>query len=119
PLALAQVRQRRDAGLRSGGGGPEDAALRRVIGALPLGRRIVFAGLQPHRRTLECIAAGDLYLYGSGSETKGLVIVEAMAAGVPVVAVNAGGVGEAVRDGVPGFLVPPSAAPPAHKRKGL
>jgi len=113
--AFAQVLQRRDAVLLVVGGGPEEAALRRLSGELHLGPRIVFAGLQPHRRTLECIAAGDLFLYGSGSETQGLVIVEAMAAGVPVVAVNAGGVGDAVRDGLTGFLVPPSAAALAEK----
>src|SRR5437667_170680 len=51
----------------------------------------------------------------AGGETQGLVTVEAMAAGVPAVAVNAGGVGDAVRDGLTGFLVPPSAAALAEK----
>ena len=86
-----------------------------MTGELNLGSRAVFTGLQPHRRTVECIAAADLFIYGSQTETQGLVVVEAMAAGVPAVAVDAGGVGDAVRDGVTGFLVPPSAAALAEK----
>lgn len=113
--AFAQVIARRDAVLLVVGGGPEEPALRRLAGQLHLGSRVAFAGQQPHRRTLECIAAADLFLYGSGTETQGLVIVEAMAAGVPAVAVNAGGVAEAVRQGITGFLVPASGAALAEK----
>lgn len=113
--AFAQITRHGDAQLLVVGGGPEERTLRRLAGELGLGSRAVFAGLQPHRRTLECIAAADLFVYGSRSETQGLVIVEAMAAGVPAVAVNAGGVGDAVRDGLTGFLVPPSGAALAEK----
>ena len=113
--AFAQVIRRRDALLLVVGGGPEEATLRCMSGELNLGSRAVFTGLQPHRRTVECIAAADIFIYGSQTETQGLVVVEAMAAGVPAVAVDAGGVGDAVRDGVTGFLVPPSAAALAEK----
>ncbi len=84
-------------------------ALRQLAEQLNLGNRVVFAGMQPHRRAVECMAAADLFVYGSQTETQGLVIVEAMAVGVPAVAVKSLGVGDAVRDGVTGFLVPPSA----------
>jgi glycosyltransferase involved in cell wall biosynthesis len=50
--------------------------------------------------------AADLFLFASTTETQGLAVLEAMAVGVPVVAVRASGVEEAVVDGVSGLLVP-------------
>lgn len=108
--AFANIVRRRDAVLLVVGGGPEEAALQQLAQTLQLESRIVFAGQQPHRRALECIAASDVFLFGSQTETQGMVLVEAMAAGVPAVAANAGGVGDAVRDGATGFLVPPTPA---------
>jgi 1,2-diacylglycerol 3-alpha-glucosyltransferase len=107
--ACARLTARRDAVLLVVGGGPEEGALRRLADRLGLGARVVFAGRQSHRRTLECMAAADLFVFGSQTETQGLVLVEALACGTPVVAVDAGGVGEVVRDGETGALVPPSA----------
>lgn len=113
--AFEKVARQREALLLVVGGGPEEAALRQLAEQVNVGRAIVFAGMQPHRRALECMAAADVFVYGSQTETQGLVIVEAMAAGVPVVAVDALGVGDAVRDGVTGFLVPPSEDALAEK----
>ena len=49
----------------------------------------------------------ELFLFASETETQGLVIWEAKAMGVPMVAVGAEGVLEGVEDGKTGFLVPP------------
>jgi glycosyltransferase involved in cell wall biosynthesis len=105
--AFARVVQTRDACLLVVGGGPEEGTLQRLAEDLHLGTRVVFAGMQSHRRTLECMAAADIFVFGSQTETQGLVVIEAMAAGTAVVAVNAGGVAEAVRGGEAGVLVPP------------
>lgn len=102
--AFARIPARYHATLLIVGGGPALDDLQTLTGRLGLGRRTVFAGLQPHRRALECIAASDLFLFASQTETQGLAVIEAMAAGVPVVAVNAGGVSDAVTHGVTGFL---------------
>lgn len=107
--AFAQVRRDRDARLLVVGGGPEEGALRQVAQRLGIEAQTVFAGLQPHRKALECMAACDVFVFASQTETQGLAIIEAMAAGAPVVAVDAGGVADAVRDGETGYLVPPSA----------
>ncbi|HEX4841223.1 MAG TPA: glycosyltransferase, partial [bacterium] len=106
--AFARVVRTNDAVLLVVGGGPEEAALHRLADDLHLGARVVFAGMQSHRRTLECLAAADVFVFGSQTETQGLVVVEAMAAGTPVVAVNAGGIADAVHDGDTGVLVPPA-----------
>ncbi len=107
--AFALIPERYDARLLIVGGGPEMDELQALARRLGITRRTIFAGLQPHRRTLDCIAAADVFLFASHTETQGLAVIEAMAAGVPVVAVDAGGVADAVGDGTTGFLTPPAA----------
>jgi glycosyltransferase involved in cell wall biosynthesis len=50
------------------------------------------------------------------SELLGLVALEAMASGTPVIASHVGGLPEVVQDGVTGFLVPPGDVPALHDR---
>jgi len=101
------------------GEGPEMDDLRSTADRLGIAGRTIFAGLQPHRRALECIAAADVFVFASQTETQGLAVIEAMAAGVPVVAVDAGGVADAVADGTTGFLVTPSAETLASRIQAL
>jgi glycosyltransferase involved in cell wall biosynthesis len=86
------------------GGGPEARELRARTGRLGLKSRVVFSGPLEHDRVLDCYAAADLFAFASPTETQGLVVVEAMAAGLPVAAVRAGGVPEVVGDGETGLL---------------
>ena len=113
--ACAEIIRQRDALMLVVGGGPEEPALRQLVLDLGLDRYVIFAGLQPHRKALECVSAADVFVYASQTETQGLVVVEAMACGVPVVAVEAGGIPDAVRDGETGYLAPPSPAALAEK----
>jgi 1,2-diacylglycerol 3-alpha-glucosyltransferase len=89
------------------GGGPEEQSLRDLADALGISRAVVFTGALAHPLVVDCCVASDLFLFASQTETQGIVLVEAMAAGLPVVAVDAGGVGDAVIEGVTGHLVPP------------
>lgn len=117
--AFARIPARYHVSLLIVGGGPGLDDLQTLTGRLGLGRRTIFAGLQPHHRALECIAVADVFLLASQTETQGLAVIEAMAAGVPVVAVNAGGVSDAVTHGVTGFLTDPSAVDLADRTRIL
>ncbi|HEX4561385.1 MAG TPA: glycosyltransferase family 1 protein [Gemmatimonadales bacterium] len=76
----------------------------RLSSRLPFARQIGFVD----RETLATLyASADLCVLPSKTETCGLVALEAMASGLPVIAANAGGLKESVRDRETGFLVSP------------
>ena len=87
------------------GKGPEKDDLREKVQELGLGERVVFAGAVPHSEVPHYAAAADLFVFSSVTETQGLVLIEAMAAGTPVVAVEAPGSVDVLGEGG-GLLVP-------------
>ncbi|MEW6572518.1 MAG: glycosyltransferase family 4 protein [Bacillota bacterium] len=88
------------------GGGPAREGLAEEAKSLGVADRIVFTGPVPPDKVKDCYAAGDIFVISSLTETQGLVVGEAKAAGLPAVAVGAQGVSEMVNDGVDGFLTP-------------
>ncbi len=86
------------------GEGPEEKHLRQLAVRLGLGQEICFAGRVPNEEIKTYCRAADLFLFSSLSETQGIVLLEAMAAGTPVGAVRATGVRDIVVDGVNGFM---------------
>jgi 1,2-diacylglycerol 3-alpha-glucosyltransferase len=93
------------------GGGPSEAALRERAKLPDLRERVHLAGSRPRLQALALTKGGDLFAFASQTETQGLVLAEALAAGVPVVAVDGPGVRDSVSDGVDGVVIPaqPSA----------
>lgn len=99
-----------------------------VLEAIP-GARLALVGDGPHRQALEshfadtpthfvgylqgrelasAFASADAFVFPSRTETLGLVLLEAMAAGCPVVAARSGGIPDIVEDGVNGYLFDPT-----------
>lgn len=78
------------------GSGDESEALEELSMELGLAERVIFPGLVPFEDVPVYLAASDLFAFASVTETQGLVTLEAMAAGLPVVAVEASGTREAV-----------------------
>lgn len=82
------------------GGGPHKSVLEKHFH----GAAAFFPGYMEGQRLACAFASADLFVLPSRTETLGLVLLEAMAAGCPVVAARAGGIPELVEDGVSGFL---------------
>jgi glycosyltransferase involved in cell wall biosynthesis len=87
------------------GDGPLKPAVEKIIVEIGLERKVLFLGIRDDVPRL--LAASDLFVLSSDYEGVPLSVLEAMAAGKPVVATTVGGVPELVEDGVTGFLVPP------------
>lgn len=93
-----------DFGLVLVGEGPEEKHLRKLAAKQDLTNEIYFAGRVPNTEIRNYCRASDLFLFSSLSETQGIVLLEAMAVGTPVLALRATGVSDIVVDGVNGFM---------------
>jgi 1,2-diacylglycerol 3-alpha-glucosyltransferase len=88
------------------GDGPMRATLAARAGNPPLAGRVRLTGALPRAEALAMAAGTDLFAFASWTETQGIVLAEALAGGVPVVALDGPGVGDSVRDAVDGLVVP-------------
>ena len=87
------------------GGGSREEELRTLAGDLGIADRVLFAGLR--RDAADLFPAFDVACLSSHHEASPIVVIEAMAAGVPVVATDVGAVHDLLTDHGEGVLVPP------------
>ena len=86
------------------GGGPEKKELTRRIQELGLTENVFLLGNVDNAEIKNYQAASELFLFTSKSETQGIVLLEAMAVSNPVIAVEASGVRDVIKNGENGYL---------------
>jgi len=91
------------------GDGPEREHLEAIVDRAGLAEHVSFLGALSHRDVLRYMAACDVFVLPSWRETFGLVYLEAMAAGKPIIGVRGQGIDGIIEDGRTGFLVAPQS----------
>lgn len=115
--ALAQVKkQLNEVELLLIGDGPDRTALEAQSKQLGLSDQVRFLGYQSPEQVREYLQQCDLFVMSSFAEGVPVVLMEAMAVGLPVIATHIAGVSELVEDNVSGFLVPPGDGNTLAKR---
>jgi glycosyltransferase involved in cell wall biosynthesis len=103
--AFARVQKKLNSRLLLVGDGPERSAIETEIARLSLQKSVTLLGVRSD--IPEILAASDVFLLSSTREALPLAVLEAMAAGLPVVATNVGDLPMIVKEGVTGLLVNP------------
>lgn len=104
--AVARVLCKRpDAWFLVVGSGPGEAEIRSTCEAAEVAGRLRLVGRLDNQELADAYAAMDVFAFASLAETQGLVLAEAMAAGTPVVAIDAPGARDVLIDGVNGRLL--------------
>lgn len=114
---LAKVRRERpDILLIIAGEGPARTHLERRAARMGLGDSLLFVGYLSRDGDLgDCYAAGDIFVFASRTETQGLVLLESMLMGTPVVTTAVLGTAEVMRDGRGGLVASEDATDFANK----
>ena len=87
------------------GDGPAKESLQTLASELGIAEQVTFTGTIPFEEIPAYLKAADAFSFASVTETQGLVTIEAMAAGLPVVAVDGSGTRDIVEHGKQGYLV--------------
>ncbi|MCM1136252.1 MAG: glycosyltransferase [Clostridium sp.] len=86
------------------GEGPRRKELEKLAGRLGLKEELIFVGTVSNREIKNYCHAADAFLFTSLSETQGIVLLESMAAGTPVIALRATGVSDVIVNGENGYM---------------
>ena len=103
-VKLIKERRGSDFKLLLVGDGPERKHLQRLAEELGVQEEITFVRAVPNEEIRNYCHAADLFLFASRSETQGIVLIESMAAGTPVLAVRATGTEDVVICGENGYM---------------
>jgi L-malate glycosyltransferase len=105
------IREHPDTLLLIAGSGPEKDSLIRRVHELDLEKKVIFLGVVSNQDLLSFYHSADVFVLPSinkagKTEALGVVLLEAMASGCPVIGSNVGGIPDIITDGENGFLVP-------------
>lgn len=89
------------------GGGPDLNNLKKLSKELVLDKNVKFLGPMKHEKLRGVYSSHDIFITASTIETEGLVILEAMACGLPIIGVNKFAVPEIVKNNINGFIARP------------
>lgn len=104
-IALFKERYRKPFKVLIIGDGPGKEEYEKMSKTLNIEKNVVFTGTITNEKLVDYYGASDAFLFASKTETQGIVIIEAFAAGTPVIGVAASGVSDLVKDEVNGYLV--------------
>ena len=90
--------------LKIAGDGPEKGNLQKLVSDLAL-TGVEFIGNIPHEEMPDLLKSTTVLIHGTKLESFGIVLVEAMASGTPIVSTDVGGIPDIIEDGINGFLV--------------
>ncbi len=93
------------------GDGPGRGELEELIDGMGIRDSVTITGYVPREEVFDLLQISDLMVFPSETETQGLVLLEAMAVGLPVVAADKMGAGDVLRDGRGGIPVPARRGP--------
>ncbi len=87
------------------GDGPERKSLQETVERNGIAPYVCFAGMVPYEKVCRFLKMADVFATASVTEVHPLSVIEAMAAGLPVLGIHSPGISDSVIDGVSGFLV--------------
>jgi glycosyltransferase involved in cell wall biosynthesis len=99
------------------GDGPITNQLKAFAKSLALAKAVIFTGAVPHSNIAPNYQAADLFLFSSLTDTQGIVVLEAIGSGLPVVALMDAAFTPMVKNGRDGYLLPPDASPALFARR--
>jgi glycosyltransferase involved in cell wall biosynthesis len=101
--ALAIIREHHDFHFLMIGNGPDRGEIEDLIDRLDLGDRVTLVGYVGHEDVFAFIRQSDLFIFASVTETQGLVLLESMSVGTPVVAIEGIGVSDLLENDTGGL----------------
>ncbi len=87
------------------GDGSEKENLKKIIGQMGIGHRVIFTGFMNHDTIFPIYRVAKVFVFSSQTETQGLALLEAMALGLPIVALRATGIEDLLENNIGGFLI--------------
>jgi len=103
---FAHLSKTRNVHLLMIGSGPAEARYKAWVARNNLTDKVTWTGMLPHPEVIKLFGVAHVFLFPSVTDTQGIVVAEALAAGAPVVAANKMGPTAVIEDGKNGFLVP-------------